>query len=403
MRVTGIRQGESSKRAGWRRLECKVGFDDGGTTSLWFEWTGPGLIATPGDAVLAALLPGALAVREDLWIDGAVSAGALAAARERVLPTLVRFHPGYDAIDVRAAETIGEASLLPPADGAALSFSGGLDSSHSLLRHRERLTHLVFAHGLDIGLQWTRVREQVRAQVEATARRFDLELLEVATRIRTRLYREIQDRARARSDQRVRFVLEWSLGCLMVAFGQLLSRTAGRVIVAGSWDEQYTRATGSHPDIEPAWSTPHLAVELDGIGTTRMDKALYLAEHDPELLRGLRICQARPPRPDNCGRCPKCLRLRMELRVAGIPFELQPFDEPSSDHELRRSFVTVDGYFWPEILRRAEASGDREAVRTAEIMMERRFHLGRELARFRERRRRPHALHLRRTSAPGGT
>jgi len=403
VRVTEIAQSESSAAGGWRRLACRVVFDDGGTSGLWFEWTGPGPVAAAGDALLAVLLPCALAVREDLRIDGAVSAPALATARERVQPTLARFHPGYGPVDIQASDVVDDAALPPPARGVAAFYSGGLDSSYTLTRHRDRITHLGFVHGLDLGMRWKEVRDQARADVAAIASRFDLGMLDVATRIRSGLYREVQRRARACADQRIRFLLEWSLGCLLAGLGQLLSGSAGRLLIAGSWNERYERATGSHPDLEPAWSTPRLAIELDGVGVARPDKALYLAEHDPALLRGLRICQARPLRTDNCGRCPKCLRLRMELRVAGIPPELHPFDEPVDDGTLRRSFVKVDGYFWPEILRRARARGDHEAARTAEIMMERRFHLGREIARLRERRRHPGWQHLRRSSAPGGT
>jgi hypothetical protein len=400
MRVTRVREGASVEVPGGRRVECRVAFDDGTESGLWFERSGPEPVAVPGDVVLAALLPGALAVREDLVIDGAVSSALLATSRERVLPTLVRFHPGYDAIEVRATETRDDATLPPSGPGVALFYSGGLDSSHALARNRERVTDLVFVHGLDLGMRWKDVRQAVLRDVKATAHELDLGLVEVSTRIRTTLYRAIQERARAQSNERVRFILEWSLGCLLAGLGQLLSDRSRSVIVAGSWDDSYRMATGSHPDLEPAFSTPRLHVELDGVGVSRMDKALELAEHAPEWLPRLRVCQARPHRPYNCGRCPKCLRLRMELRVAGIAPELQPFDAALDDRTLRRSFVNVDGYFWPDILRWAELRGEPETARTVEIMMERRFHLGREITRFFERRRHPGALHLRRKSRP---
>lgn len=314
MRVEQIEQGGSDGR---RQLRGQVRFDDGQTNSLWFEFPDAGPLATPGDAFLTALLPGALGVREGLHIDGAVSAALLDAARDRILPTLVRFHPGYDAVDVTAAESIEASALGPPPEDVAALFSGGLDSSYTLARHRDRLTHLVFARGFDVGLQRTEVLAQVGADLDATARGAGVRLIEVSSRIRPAIYRELQKRVRAGSDRRVRFLLEWAIGCLLTSYGQVLARSIGRLLIAGSWDDRYEGATGSHPEIEPRWSTPTLQIELDGIGPTRIDKARYLADREPELLRRVRVCQARPVQPTNCGHCPKCIRLRMELRVAG--------------------------------------------------------------------------------------
>jgi hypothetical protein len=390
-----VDQIEQHAAEGRRRVSGRLRFDDGTTRQPWFEAPDAGPLASPGDVLLSALLPGALGTRENLHLDGAISASMLTAARSRILPTLARFHPGYDPIEVSVAEEL-EASALPePADGVAALFSGGLDSTYTLARHREHLTQLVFVHGFDVGLQRTEVLAQVGASLRATARANGLELVEVASRIRPTVYRDFQVRIRAQSETRTRFLLEWGIGCLLVAFGHTLVRSAGRLLIAGSWDDRYEGATASHPDIEPHWSTPQLEVELDGIGPTRIAKARFLADQHPELLRGVRICQARPIQPSNCGRCPKCVRFRMELRVAGVDPALHPFDGPLSDGELRRCFVNVDGYFWPEILRQAESRGDRVAARTAEILMDRRFHLGREISRLRTRIRHPGWLHAR--------
>ncbi|MBW2313737.1 MAG: hypothetical protein JRH10_06065 [Deltaproteobacteria bacterium] len=387
-----IEQIEQVAANGKRRVSGRVRFADGQSSGLWFLFPDAGPLTTPADALFAALLPGALGVREDLHIDGAVSADLLAVGRDRILPTLARFHPGYDAIEVTATEPLESSA---PAGGVAALFSGGLDSSYTLARHRDRLTHLVFAHGFDVGLKRTAVLQRVGADLAVTARASGLQLIEVSSRIRPTIYRELQTRIRAKSPVRVRFLLGWGVGCLLTSYGQILSRSIGRLLVAGSWDDRYEGATASHPDIEPRWSTPALQIELDGIGPTRIDKARFLADQEPDLLRRLRVCQSRPVQPTNCGACPKCIRLRMELRVAGIDPALHPFAESLSDFQLRRSFVTIDGYFWPEILRQAETSGDRRAARTAEILMDRRFHLGREISRLRARVRHPGWLHAR--------
>jgi hypothetical protein len=350
------------------------------------------------------MLSPALALQEDLHVDGPVSSTLLAAARERVLPVLRRFHPGFETVEIHAAEEVGEGAWPAPAGGAVAFFSGGLDSHYTLARNRDALTHLAFVHGFDMGLRDKRVRAEAVEQVREVARAHGLGLLEVWSKVRTEIMRPVARRLRKRGRlESGDFLLEWQFGCQLVAYAQLLAGTAGRALIPGSWNDVYEGATASHPDLEPRWSTPHLRIELDGVTATRPEKAQHLARHVPDRLPTLRVCQARPRVARNCGRCPKCIRLRMELRVAGIPPELHPFDAPLSEAELRRSFVKVDGYCWPTILRWARERGDPREIRTVEILMDRRFHLVRELERLRRRVTTPRHKYVRRNAAVSGT
>lgn len=401
MRIEGVEQLASG---GERTVRSEVRLAGGGSLPLWLRASDAGPWPAPGDPLLATMLAPALALQEDLHVDAPVSRSLLEAARERVLPTLRRFHPGFESVEIHAAEEVEEGNWPAPSGGAVAFFSGGLDSHYTLERNHGSLTHLAFAHGFDIGLREKRARAEALARVRAVARAHGLGLVEVWSKVRTEVMRPVarhlRKTGRLAGDD---FLLEWQFGCQLVAYAQLLVRTAGRAVIAASWDAVYERATGSHPDLEPRWSTPHLCIELDGAAATRPEKALHLARHAPERLPTLRVCQARPPSARNCGRCHKCVRLRMELRVAGIPPELHPFDAPLSESELRRSFVKVDGYCWPTILRLARERGDPREIRTVEILMDRRFHLVRELARLRRRVTTPRDKHVRRKAVVSGT
>jgi len=400
VRIKGIEQVASGSE---RTVQSELSLAGGGSLPLWFRATDAGPWPAPGDALLATMLPPALALQEDLHIDGPVSGSLLAAARERILPVLLRFHPGFEAIEIHAAEEVAEGDWPASAGGTVAFFSGGLDSHYTLERNRDRITHLAFAHGFDIGLHERRVRAEILEQVRAVAQGHGLELVEIWSKVRTEVIRPLARQLRRSGRVPGDFLLEWQFGCQLVGYAQLLARTAGRALIAGSWDDVYEGATSSHPDLEPRWSTPHLEIELDGVAASRPEKAQHLARHAPERLPILRVCQARPRAAHNCGRCPKCIRLRMELRVAGIAPELHPFDGPLGEAELRRSFVKLDGYCWPTILRLARERGDPREIRTVEILMDRRFHLVRELARLRRRVTNPRQKNLRRHATIAGT
>ncbi len=73
---------------------------------------------------------------------------------------------------------------------------------------------------------------------------------------------------------------------------------------------------GSHPMLDPLWSTGLTEIEHDGCEATRIDKLAYISEHDLAM-KWLRVCNQAPNGAYNCGRCGKCLRARIGLRTVG--------------------------------------------------------------------------------------
>jgi hypothetical protein len=136
----------------------------------------------------------------------------------------------------------------------------------------------------------------------------------------------------------------------------------------------------------------------------RIGKIAFLAREAPERLRDVEVCLRLPRAEGNCGACSKCIRLRMEIRAAGVPERDGPrFSERLDLARLRRSFVPVDDVFWPSIVEHARARGDEVLARTAEILLERRLHAPRELARLRARLSAAGRARLRSARLPGTT
>src|SRR5262249_54154050 len=71
---------------------------------------------------------------------------------------------------------------------------------------------------------------------------------------------------------------------------------------------------GSHPLLDPLWSTESLALSHDGCEARRLEKVQLIAG-SPIALSTLRVCWENPDNAYNCGRCEKCLRTMIALHI----------------------------------------------------------------------------------------
>jgi hypothetical protein len=107
---------------------------------------------------------------------------------------------------------------------------------------------------------------------------------------------------------------------------------------------------GSSPVLDPLFSSESVRVHHDDLSLDRAGKIAFLAAQRPDLLPLLKVCYAED-RPDNCGRCGKCLLTMCALvaadaleRATGFPDRV-PIDalqalRPSPLH-ARQHWVAV--------------------------------------------------------------
>jgi 7-cyano-7-deazaguanine synthase in queuosine biosynthesis len=195
---------------------------------------------------------------------------------------------------------------VPEGSGVACLFSGGVDSFYTALKHREEITHLVFVHGFDIDLADSRRRAAAISTVREVAERMGKELVEVETNLRSF------------SDSHADWILYF--GSAMASVALLLQRDFRRVFFAAGFAHsdwaQYPPPAGSHPGVDPLWSTEATEIVHAGAEATRLEKIQYLADQ-PLAMDHLLVCYQGAGAPYNCGRCGKCLRTMTSLRLAG--------------------------------------------------------------------------------------
>jgi hypothetical protein len=223
------------------------------------------------------------------------------------LQRVIREFWGYP--EVVLSEPLGDrqqmkGQLVPAYRGAALMFSGGVDSFYSLLRGPLAPDALVLVEGFDIPLSQPNRTDVAWASLQAVANHFGLEAVKVATNLREHeLFRSV----------------DWEVthGGALAAVGHLLASQYSHVIISSSNPYlQPSKPWGSHFRLDTHWSSERMSLLHVGATHVRGDKLLEIAD-EPIVQEHLRVCWEGETTQLNCGRCEKCVRTQLVLLSAG--------------------------------------------------------------------------------------
>ena len=188
------------------------------------------------------------------------------------------------------------------ASGVSLFFSGGVDSFYSLIKNRDEVDNLVLIHGFDVPLADTRTFELAEAQAREVARIFGKRLIVVSTNLHW---------------EQPSVPGGWGMygGAALAAVAYALTPNHCKVYIASSHSYTDLPPLGSHPLLDPLWSTHQVEIVNTGI-ETRIDKLRVVVQY-PEALARLRVCWENLGNY-NCGLCEKCIRTMLALLALGI-------------------------------------------------------------------------------------
>jgi hypothetical protein len=238
---------------------------------------------------------------------------------------------------------------IPTGEGVSLLFSCGVDSFYSLIQHCEEIDNLVIIQGFDFPLAEVETFALVEAHAREVAEIFSKKLILV----RTNLHWE-----------RPRIPCHWRMygGAALAAVAHALTPIHKKIYIASSSSYAYLQPQGTHPLLDPLWSTEELEIVHDG-GESRIEKLRAIVLH-PEALARLDVCWEFSNK-GNCCMCEKCLRTMLGLRALGVkrcvafPDELRP--EVVSAQELHKSSAP----YWKETLCFDLPDNLRRAVQSA--------------------------------------
>lgn len=191
-------------------------------------------------------------------------------------------------------------------------FTGGVDSFYTLLKHREEITDLIFVHGLDVSLDNHELRSRVSEMLREIGVGFNKRVIELETNLRTFL------------DSYVGWA-KLSHGTALAGMGHLLFPPFKCIYIPATHTYADAFPWGSHPILDPLWSTETLEFVHDGCESTRVGKIATISDSDIAL-RHLRVCPKNPYGVYNCGRCEKCLRTMISLRAVGALDRCRTFE-----------------------------------------------------------------------------
>jgi len=251
----------------------------------------------------------------------------------------------------------GPAGVPMPA-GAALFFSGGIDSFYSLTRY-PGIGALVFLRGFDVRLANGAAADRLGTAFQRIADDRGIPLLTVATNLR-----EHPTLGR----------LRWPRyhGSLLAAVAHLLRHRIANFVISSSYPEGNLMPWGSHPELDPLWGDDRLTIIHFGWDRSRAEKLVSMAGE--ELVhRELRVCYPAPTVDGNCGHCEKCVRTRLTYRLAlpGTRCTAIPDAPPLP------AAIDALAPLWPQTLLEdyrqllARAAGEDDVTRSLRALIER--------------------------------
>lgn len=201
-------------------------------------------------------------------------------------------------------------------------FTGGIDSFYSFLKRNSEINRIIICYGLDIRLDNHALREKVSTELKKIANHYNKSIIEVETDVRNF------------SDD----YGDWGHqmhGPALAGIAMLLSKELHKVYIASSNPFGLLEPWGTHPLIDPFWSTDAIEIVHDGCEATRVQKAQFVSQ-DLFALNAIRVCHENRSNLYNCGICEKCVRSMVNLAITNTLQQCQAFDNPLEYWRIRR-------------------------------------------------------------------
>lgn len=201
---------------------------------------------------------------------------------------------------------------LPSLQRSGFFFSGGVDSLATLRVNRLNfpLEHpRSFQDGiLILGLEGHEIDSQLAGQhlslLSELAMDAKINLIPVYTNIRD-------------LDSSLEFWHNEFQSAVLSAVAHALIKRLNDVTIASSEYVPFLVPYGTHPLLDPNYSSQNLRIRHDSVLLSRLDKTKIISEWDAGL-QNLKVCTRNQYEDLNCGRCEKCLRTMTALEAIGM-------------------------------------------------------------------------------------
>lgn len=259
-----------------------------------------------------------------------------------------------------------KAAASPGTFRTGLCLSGGIDSLAALRLNRLNyrpddpwyVKDGIMVHGFDIGGVVARgakypVFDRAVAAMETVAADAGVTLVPVYTNVR----HLCDDRD---------LWLNAFFGAVLAAAGHAVAGRLSLLFIASSYDIPHLHPCGSHPILDPEYSSQSVAIRHRDLALSRLEKHRVVADW-PAAFHHFRVCLANVPDRLNCGRCEKCVRTMTELAAIGRLQDTRAFDGEMVTPDHFEGFdITIRGreLFYRDLLAPLAAQGRNDLVDT---------------------------------------
>jgi len=136
-------------------------------------------------------------------------------------------------------------------------------------------------------------------------------------------------------------------GSFLAGIAHTLAPRLSVASIASTYDFANLEPWGSHPLLDPLYSTGSLQVRHENAALSRLEKTQLVGEWD-EALKHLRVCNEKESYSQgnyNCGNCEKCVRTMTAFLSLGLLDQISTFKEKNvSQEKLVKTCYLSDSY-----------------------------------------------------------
>lgn len=322
-----------------RAVECRIAFEGGGRAAhdIFVRTDAPHTLSEdPGGFLLGAFLPAWIAGERRVRVAGAVCPRL--AANLTIAASLVR---GWFTDLPPAPRIECDYEYRIAANKAALFLSGGVDSLamvRSLVDlhppgHPDRPTAAIVADYQHVG-GLDRAETDARfARSFAASRGICADVGLDVVPLRSNL---------CRLNESMRFWMYQYHGAFLASLAHFVGHEFRAAHIASSYPATHLVPWGSHPALDPLYSSQHVRLSHDGVELSRLQKVRQLRDW-PAALDCMYVCTSDTSGGRNCGRCEKCVRTKLHLLVAGALTRAGAFkDDDVTADEVRNIRIKTE-------------------------------------------------------------
>ena len=387
---------------GRTRVSARVSWEDCDRpqSRIYFE-TDPqfagDLSCNPNAFLLAAIIPAMHHGERRVIVQGKVCPQLRNGLTTAMLQLRAWYEEDEHPVAIEAIEGFEPPEGLWPQQTASF-MSGGVDALATLRRNRLEFPRShpgairdgFFVYGIDMG----------GPNGQADERHFKLaceSVAQIADHAQMTLI-PVRTNVRYLDDDGIQFALK-SHAAILSSVAHAFSRRISTAKIAASDHVDVLVPWGSHPKLDPCYSSADVCIQHDGILYSRLQKVALVAEWDVAL-KNLRSCY-NPWRPGdrlNCGRCEKCIRTMTELVACGKLKDAASFmfddvspdllrilkvkDKGEGDSYLLERIYMGNACFWQELIVPLKRIGRHDLT---DVIQDRLAEYDRDQARVEER------------------